>query len=486
MPETAKGQPKGSREKASAAAEEVEGRRSTKGNVQQAVTPRTQGRPGVSIGLLGVRAAARRDKRTRFTALLHHVNQDLLRDSFYKLKKQAAPGVDGVTWREYEVGLEERLRVLCDRVHRGSYRALPSRRTYIPKPDGRQRPLGIAAVEDKVVQQALVTVLNQIYEVDFEGYSYGSRPGRSPHQALDALWVGVMRKKVNWVLDADIRGFFDAISHGWLLKFLEHRIADRRVLRLVRKWLRAGVLEEGRRSVTDVGTPQGAVISPLLANIYLHYVLDTWTKQWRQRSAQGDVIIVRYVDDVVLGFQHRVEAERYHRELIERLGKFGLELHPEKTRLVEFGRFAIPNRRKRGAGRPETFNFLGFTHICAVRRNGKFTVKRKTMAKRLSSKLKGIRVELKRRRHEPVPQLGKWLGSVVRGFLNYHAVPDNWEPIAEFRKQVRRSWLDALRRRSQRTRLTWARFAALADLWLPPVRILHPMPYERFDARHPR
>jgi group II intron reverse transcriptase/maturase len=341
----------------------------------------------VSQGLRGVRQAAKERKRERFTALLHHLSVSLLRDSFYALKRQAAPGVDGVTWREYETGLEDRLADLHSRVHRGAYQAQPSRRVYIPKADGWQRPLGIAALEDKIVQQAVVTILNQIYEMDFKGFSYGFRPGRSPHQALDALTVGIQRKRVNWVLDADIRGFFDNLSHEWMQKFIEHRVADPRILRLIQKWLKAGISEEGQWSETKLGTPQGAVASPLLANVYLHYVFDLWVEAWRKRVAKGDVVVVRYADDLVVGFESRAEAGRFLEEFRERLAKFGLELHAEKTRLIEFGRFAARDRKQRGEGKPETFTFLGFTHYCGKRRsNGTFIVWRETAKKRLVAK----------------------------------------------------------------------------------------------------
>ncbi len=468
-------------------AEAVEGRRPTEGNTLPEAASRTQSRTDASIALQRVREVARRDRRARFTALLHHVTVDLLRDSFYALKRGAAPGVDGLTWQQYEVDLETRLADLHRRVHLGTYRAQPSRRSFIPKADGRMRPLGIAALEDKIVQQAVVTVLNYIYEVDFLGFSYGFRPGRGPHDALDALWVGLMGKKVNWVLDADIRGFFDAICHGWLVKFLEHRIADRRVLRLIQKWLRAGVSEDGQWSKTEVGTSQGAVASPLLANVFLHYAFDLWVQQWRTRSATGDMIVVRYADDFVVGFQHRCDAERFLRELGGRMEKFGLALHPEKTRLIEFGRFAAENRRKRGESKPETFTFLGFTHICGRKRwSGGFIVKRKTAAKRLRAKLGEVKEALMRRRHEPIPQLGAWLRSVVQGYFNYHGVPGNTDSMESFRTATVRNWLTALRRRSQRHRMAWERFDQLVDRWIPKAQVLHPYPNVRFYARHPR
>ena len=472
------GQPKG---------EGLEGRRPTRENVDQTAATRTQGRAPASRGLEGVREAARRDKKVRFTALLHHVSINRLRSSYYELKRQAAPGVDGVTWQQYGTGLEERLKDLHDRIHRGAYRAQPSKRAYIPKEDGRQRPLGIAALEDKIVQQALVTVLNCIYEEDFQGFSYGFRPRRGAHDALDALWVGLTRKKVSWVLDADIRGFFDNVDHGWMLKFLQHRIGDRRVLRLVQKWLKAGVSEEGTWSETKVGTPQGAVISPLLANIYLHYVLDLWVHRWRQTWAHGDVILVRYADDFVMGFQHRADAECFLEGLRERLRKFGLELHPEKTRLIEFGRFAASNRRERGEGKPETFNFLGFTHICGkTRTRGQYTVRRKSITKRLRAKLREVKKQLRQRWQEPIAKTGTWLRSVVQGYFNYHAVPGNYGSLETFRQEVMRAWHWALKRRSQRARMGWVRYGVLADRWLPRPCILHPYPNVRFAVRHPR
>jgi RNA-directed DNA polymerase len=440
----------------------------------------------VSKGLQGVREAAQRDKGLRFTTLLHHVNEKRLLDSFYLLKKQAAPGVDQVTWSEYEEGVEARITDLHDRIHRGAYRAQPSRRIYIPKPDGRQRPLGIAAVEDKIVQLAVTTVLNQIYEEDFAGFSYGFRPERGAHDALDSLSAGIMTKKVNWILDADIKGFFDNISHGKLMELIELRIADPRILRLIGKWLTAGVSEDGQWTETKVGTPQGAVISPLLANIYLHYVLDQWVMEWRKVHADGEVIVVRYADDFVLGFQRRDEAESFLKQLRERMAEYGLELHSEKTRLIEFGRFAEGNRKRVGAGKPETFNFLGFTHICStIHKSGKFTVKRKTIGKRMTAKLHDVAAKLRKRMNDPIEQTGNWLNQVVRGYFHYHAVPGNRKRLYTFRRQIARHWLFTLRRRSQRSRWTWERFQPLIDLFLPEPAVLHPYPLTRFYAKHP-
>jgi group II intron reverse transcriptase/maturase len=431
--------------------------------------------------------AAWKDKEARFTALLHHVTVEHLRDSFYALKRNAVPGVDGVTWQQYEVDLETRLVDLHRRVHAGTYRAKPSKRAYIPKPDGRQRPLGIAALEDKVVQQAVVWVLNAIYEQDFRGFSYGFRNGRGAHDALDALWVGIMGKKVGWVLDADIQDFFGTVDHGWLLKFIEHRVADRRILRLIQKWLRAGVSEDGQWSRTEVGVPQGAVASPLLANVYLHYVFDLWVQWWRKKFATGDVIVVRYADDFIVGFQYRHEAERFLNELRERLLKFGLALHPDKTRLLEFGRFAARDRQRRGQGKPETFDFLGFTHVCGQKvMTRKFHVRRLSAKKRLRTKLQAVRQMLHKQRHRPIPEQGEWLRGVVRGWLNYHAVPGNMAALETFRTQAVRAWLHALRRRSQRQRMSWGRFGKLADHWIPRPTISHPHPNERFYAKHPK
>jgi len=467
--------------------EVVEGRPLTKENMGEPNSCRTPSRESEPNGLDRVREAARKDGKLRFTALLHHVTIDLLRDSYHSLRKRAAPGVDGMTWEEYGRGLEARLSDLHGRIHRGAYQARPSKRVWIPKADGRQRPLGITALEDKIVQHAVGTVLNRIWEEDFLGFSYGFRPGRSQHDALDALYVGIVRKRVNWVLDLDIRAFFDRISHEWLVQFVEHRIGDQRIVRLIQKWLKAGVMEQGRWHETEEGTPQGSVISPILANLYLHYVLDLWVEQWRKKQARGDVIIVRYADDAVLGFQHREEAERFLEQLRERLAKFGLEPHPEKTRLIEFGRYAAERRKKHGEGKPETFNFLGFTHICGTsHKTGYFTVHRTTIGKRMAAKLKDIRAQLRKRLHGSIGNTVAWLQSVVRGYFQYHAIPGNEERLWAFRKDVLRMWLGQLRRRSQRSRWTWKRFQERLGALLPDLCIQHPYPDERFDAKHPR
>ncbi len=436
-------------------------------------------------GLDRVRERARQEKKERFTALLHHVDVDLLRAAFFWLKKDAAPGVDGLTWREYEQNLQERLVDLHARVHRGAYRALPSRRKFIPKGTG-LRPLGVAALEDKIVQRAVVEVLNAIYEEDFLGFSYGFRPGRSQHDALDALAVGITRTKVNYILDCDVRSFFDSVSHEWLVRFMEHRIGDPRVIRLIRKWLKAGVLEDGSWAPTESGTPQGSVISPTLANAYLHYSFDLWADRWRHREARGNVIYVRYADDITAGFQYEDDAQRFLAALRERLSRFALTLHPLKTRLIEFGRFAAENRAKRGLGKPETFDFLGFKHICGRSRAGDFQLKRKSRRDRMRAKLKALKMELKRRRHEPIPMQGLWLAQVVRGYFAYHAVPTNYPSLGAFLYHVKRLWLRALRRRSQRHRMTWARLRRLAADFLPRPRILHPWPATRFCVTHPR
>jgi RNA-directed DNA polymerase len=469
-----------------ASAESGEGRPLIKENVRQPNTPPTQSGERVSQGLTGVRKAAGHNKEMKFTALLHHLTVELLRESFYSLKRKAAPGVDGVTWQEYEDGLEDRLTDLHGRVHRGAYRATPSRRVYIEKADGRQRPLAVPAIEDKLVQQAVVAILNQIYEEDFLGFSYGFRPGRSQHQALDALSYTLLKKKVNYVLDADIRGFFDNLDKSWLIKFVEHRVADPRILRLIQKWLNAGVMEEGKWSDTKTGSPQGSVVSPLLANIYLHYAFDLWVNVWREKWAHGEVVVIRYADDIILGFQHQADADRFLENLQERLGRFGLELHPDKTRRIEFGRFAEENRRRRGEGKPETFDFLGFTHISGKNRLGRFTVRRKTIRKRMRAKLRDIKQQIRERMHDPVRQTGQWLKSILQGHFNYYAVPGNLDRLGVFRDRLMGLWWHTLRRRGQKHPISWTRTLALADRWFPPPRVLHPYPAIRFAASHPR
>jgi RNA-directed DNA polymerase len=467
------------------AAERVEGSDAKERNASLQSTVRTQSRKAVSQAQERIREAITRDKRERLTALLHHMTIDALRDAYFNLKRDAAPGVDRMTWDDYGMGLEDRLADLHGRVHRGAYRALPSRRKFIPKADGKLRPLGVAALEDKIVQAALVKILTPVYEAEFLGFSYGFRPGRSQHDALDALAFGISRRKVNWILDADISSFFDTINHEWLIRFLEHRIGDKRVIRLILKWLKAGVLEEGLPIETRQGTPQGAVISPLLANIYLHYVFDLWAQRWRTHNSQGDMIVIRYADDTILGFQHRQEAERFLEDLQNRLAQFGLSLHPLKTRLIEFGKNAIDDRGGRGEGKPETFDFLGFTHYCARRKDGTgFILGRKTKAKRQREKLKAIKDTLRKWKHATIGEQGRWLASVLRGYYAYFAVPTNRASLSAFRQQVKERWLATLRRRGQRHRLTFERMQRIVDRHLPRPRVLHPWPEQRFRVSH--
>lgn len=465
------------------AAESAEGRPLTKRNSGECVGVRTQSRVATTSGLAAVREAARADSALVFTNLLTHLTPALLWRSFHALDRNAAPGPDGVRWEDYRVGLEHRLHDLCRRLHQGSYRPSPTRRVTIPKEDGSERTLGILCVEDKVAQQAIGEILSQIYEVDFRGFSYGFRPGRSQHDALDALAVGLTRRKVNWVLDLDIQKFFDKVEHDWVLRFLRHRVGDSRVTRLVRQWLQIGHFDDnGRRIPSEQGTPQGAVISPLLANLYLHYVYDLWVDQWRRRHACGDMIVVRYADDSVLGFQHGYEAEAFRDDLEARVTGFGLALHPEKTRLIRFGRFAAKRARLKGTGKPATFDFLGFTHACGESLNGHFALRRRTIRKRKTAQLRRIRSELRRRLHHPVNQTGAWLRRVVQGHINYYGVPLNSASVGSFCQEVRKSWYRALCRRSQRKRLNWARFMRVSAYWLPEARVVHPYPQARFDA----
>ena len=464
-------------------AEVMEERGLAKGNLPKQNTPRTQGRTSVSSAFERIRQSINKDKTQQLTTLFHHIYSiDQLRASYYALKRKAAAGVDGMTWQQYGESLEENLKDLARRLKRGSYRAKPVRRMYIPKPDGRKRPIGVTALEDKLVQRAVVEVLNVVYEQDFLNFSYGFRPKRSQHQALDAVTAGIMTRKVGWVLDADLRAFFDTLSHEWLVKFVEHRISDQRIIRLIKKWLQAGVLEEGERIRKEVGTAQGGSISPLLSNLYLHYVLDLWVQWWRNHCANGDVIIVRYADDFVLGFQYQKDAVRFLAELKQRLARFDLVLHPDKTCLLEFGRFAASTRERRGDRKPETFNFLGFTHICGKTRKGKFTVFRRTIRKKWHAKLKEVYLELRLRMHDPIPKQGAYLRAVIGGHIRYYGVPSNSRAISSFRHAVRRLWLKVLRRRSQKDRITWERLGRLADRWFPPARICHPHPLERFGV----
>ncbi len=461
-------------------AEAVEERGLAQGNPVRPTRDRAQDRESLQSALDRVRQAASNDRELRFTTLWHHVyDVRRLREAYFSIKRKASPGVDGQTWRQYGEALESHLEDLSDRLRRGAYRAKPVRRVFIAKADGRLRPLGVPALEDKIVQRATAEVLNAIYETDFVGFSYGFRPGRSAHNALDAVSVGITQKKVSWVLDADIRGFYDAVDHEWLVKFVEHRIADRRIVRHIKKWLKAGVMEDGEWRRVEEGTPQGSSVSPILSNLYLHHVFDLWAQQWRRKHARGEMIVVRFADDIIAGFQHKSDAERFWAEMRERLRTFNLELHPDKTRLIEFGRFAARTRERRGQGKPETFDFLGFTHICATKRNGKFVVLRQTMKKRLRAKVKAVKTELRRRLHDPVPEVGRWLASVVRGHAQYYGVPRNSRAINLFRHQVIGLWYRSLRRRSHKTRLTWRRMYRLVRRWIPYVRISHPYPDER-------
>jgi group II intron reverse transcriptase/maturase len=464
----------------------VEPRAGAKGNASQQSTRRAQDRESVSQALERIRQVARQRKKERFTSLFHHINTELLRLAFFALKRDAAPGVDGLTWQDYEADLDCKIEDLHDRVHRGAYRALPSRRRYIPKADGQQRPLAVAALEDKIVQRAACAVLNAIYEEDFLGFSYGFRPKRSPHDAMDALIVGIYSRKVNFIFDADIRSFFDSVSQEWLIRFLEHRINDPRMIRLIQKWLKAGVLEDGTVSVSERGTGQGSVISPLLANVYLHYCFDLWANRWRHREATGNVIIVRYADDIVVGFESEDDARSFWEAMRGRLEEFSLSLHPKKTRLIHFGRFAADRRAQRGFRKPETFNCLGFTFICSTNRDGKFLIKRKSRRDRMKAKLKEIKEEMRWRRHHTIPEQGRWLKQVITGFFAYHAVPTNGRTLASFRFRIIDLWRRSLKRRSQKDRTTWDGMTKLANDFLPKVRILPPWPEQRFAVKHPR
>lgn len=462
---------------AGASSELVEPRAGAEGNASSAHTVRARVRGAVVSRLDRVRYVARERKNERFTTLMTYLDVDLLRFAYEELKHDAAPGIDGVTWQDYGEGLDGKLADLKDRLHRGSYRAQPSRRHFIPKTDGQLRPLGIAALEDKIVQRAVVEILSAIYEADFVDFSYGFRPGQGQHDALNAVAVGINSGKVNWILDADIRAFFDSISHEWMMRFLEHRIGDRRILRTIRKWLTVGVLdEEGKRQPATVGSPQGAVISPLLANIYLHYVYDLWARQWRRRHATGNMLVARYADDTVVGFEHRSDAERFLADLRQRMAEFALELHPDKTRLIEFGKRAAANRAARKEGKPETFDFLGFTHICGRSRRGFFQLRRHTRRKTMKKTLSEVKEDLRKRWHQSIPEQGEWLGQVVRGFNQYFGVPTNAKALATFRYYVSVLWYRALRRRSQKDQTTWAKAGRLVREFLPAPRICHPWP----------
>lgn len=460
--------------------ERGEQRRPAKGNPGGQNRDRTQDRTSLQSALARIRQVAEGDKEVKFTNLWHHVYEVAhLRQAYFDLKPKSAAGVDGVTWGDYGKDLEDNLLDLSGRLRRGAYRARAVRRVHIPKGDGRTRPIGVPALEDKVVQRATVSVLNAVYEPAFMGFSYGFRPGRSQHNALDALSVGICQRNVRWVLDADIQGFFDTLNHEWLMKFVEHRIADQRVLRHIKKWLNAGVMEDGKWKASEEGVPQGGSVSPLLANIYLHYVFDLWVDHWRRHRAKGNVTVVRYADDFVVGFERREDAERFREELEERLRQFDLTLHPDKTRLIEFGRFAAADRKKRGQGKPKTFDFLGFTHYCGTDRKGWFVLKRRTQAKKRTAKLKEVYRELRRRMHWKIPVVGQWLGAVLRGHYNYYGVPHNYAALRSMRRAIERLWKLVLRRRSQKGYVTWERIGRLSRRWLPTPRITHPYPDQR-------
>ncbi|UCD24228.1 MAG: group II intron reverse transcriptase/maturase [Gemmatimonadota bacterium] len=471
----------------SGVAESVEGRASTKRNASERARVQTQSWESTMSRLTRVREVAVRDRRQRFTALLHHLTPALLARSFYQLKRSAAQGVDGISWRQYEDGLDDRLADLYQRIQAGRYRPQPARRVYIPKADGSKRPLSILSIEDKVAQQAVVTILNQIYEPDFLGFSYGFRPQRSQHDALDALAWSITRKRVSWVLDVDIQRFFDSVDHEWLIRMVQHRVQDKRLLRLITQWIKVGVVDDtAKRYPAQGGVPQGSVIAPLLSNIYLHYVFDVWSHQWRRKKAKGTVTVVRYADDVVLGFQYEREAKEYLGMLNERLQAFGLTTHPEKTRLLRFGRFAATDRAARGEGKPETFDFLGFTHYCTSCKRGKFKLGRKTERKRLTNQIQEVKRELRERMHVPGNENLEWLNRVVRGHVNYYGVPGNSPAIGRFRLEIVRRWMKLLRRRSQRSRLNWAKFRPWVDRHLVTARVVHPYPEQRFRAKYSR
>jgi RNA-directed DNA polymerase len=468
-------------------AEQEEERTSTERNSEKPIANRTLSRGFASQGLDRIRHRAEQDKFCVFDNLYQFLMVDLLRWSFYQLKRDSAPGLDGTTWWMYEKQLESRLPELECELHTGRYRATPEKRTYITKENGEQRPIGIQAVEDKVVQRACVTILNEVYEPRFCGLSYGFRPERSQHMALDALHEGICRRKINWIVDCDIKAFFDSIDHDLLMGMVEKRVGDKRLLRLIRKWLRLGWEEDGVRTSRTVGTAQGSVISPLLANIMLNEVMDQWFIQWRKET-KGDCVMVRFADDAVMGFQFEREARAFLEALTKQLKTHKLTLHPAKTRLIEFGRYAASNRKQRGEKKPETFNFLGFTHCCGKTRAGKFRIVRTTIRKRQARKLKEIKFELIRRINENLSNIGKWLGSVMRGVTQYYAVPGNMDAVKEFYTQIGRHWLWVIRRRSHkaRKRWTWERFYRLQDKYIPRPRVAHPYPSDRFDVTHSR
>jgi RNA-directed DNA polymerase len=466
-------------------AEKVEGKDPIKGKSEARNSDRTQRREELQNKWTRIWQKAKGNKGEKFTALWHHVyDVNRLREAYFGLKHNSAAGVDGETWEEYGEKLEENLVDLSERLKRGAYRAKPVKRVFIPKADGKLRPIGIPTLEDKIAQRSTTEILNAIYEADFKGFSYGFRPKRNQHRALDALSVAIQHRKVNWILDADIRGFFDTIDHEWLMKFIEHRITDKRVVRHIKKWLNAGVLQEGKLIQVEEGTPQGGSVSPCLANVYLHYVFDLWANAWRRQKARGEVAIVRFADDIVVGFQHEREAKQFLEEMRERFRKFNLELHSEKTRLIEFGRFAARDRERQGKGKPETFTFLGFTHICGkTRKSGSFIILRQTARKKVKAKLSQLYQKMKEQRHDPIPKMGSWLRPVLRGHYQYYGVPMNSAATTNFCHELTRLWLGVLRRRSQKHKLTWKRMNRFVARWLPGPKIYHPYPWDRLRIR---
>lgn len=441
----------------------------------------------ISEGLLRVRNKAKENKNLIFTELLHHATPEMFMECYRSLNKRATPGIDRQSWEEYgKENLEEKLKDLRNRVFNGTYRSLPARRVFIPKANGKMRPLGIVAIEDKIVQNVIRTILDQVYEPTFKGFSYGFRSGRSCHDALDALSYCIQHGKINWILDADLRSYFDSIPHDKLIGVVKLRVGDPRIIRLIKKWLKAGVLENESISISDYGTIQGGVISPLLANIYLHYALDEWIDKIRTNiPSLGRISIVRYADDFVICFQNRWAATKLLEELREQLGRFGLELQREKTRLIEFGRFAIQNRRARGDRKPETFDFLGFTHICSKAKNGYFAIRRITSSKKFCRKLQDVKQEIRKRMHRNIDETLEWLKRLLLGYYQYYAVPYNILKLDSFRYHVGMYLFKMLRRRSQKARrtITWTWKKLHVDAALPRPKQVHDLPDLRFRRK---
>lgn len=468
-------------------AEFVEERTLIKRNIHTVSSGWTQSQRTTTSKLMNVREIAKKDKHAQFNSLYHLINVELLIKSYDSLDRTSATGTDNISWYDYSKNFTENIKLLKEEVASGYYRPKPARIIYIPKADGSDRKISILCLRDKIVQQAVVLILEIIYEEDFLGFSYGFRKGRCQHDALDALSVGIYRKKINWVLDLDISKFFDQVDHDWLIKFLQHRIQDKRIIRLITKWLKVGYLDEkGRHHRSNVGTPQGSVISPLLSNIYLHYVYDLWCNKWREKVCTSDMIVIRYADDSVAAFQNKEEANKFLFYLKVRLKKFGLKLHEDKTKLIRFGRFASADCKKLKLGKPKTFDFLGFTHFCSFTQRGKFKIERKSIRKRLLARLKVLRKEIFNRRHRPVRETARWLCSVIRGHINYFAIHGNLNSVYLFIYEISRSWYRSLCRRSQRKRLNWEKFQKYLEPLLPRVKIMHEYPSIRFDAKYSR